>query len=151
MSPIDTVVAMLTNIGDPSVMRSLVADDCTYISLNKNNPDLHKIMPWCGTNLGGDSVIENFGKIFQCWDIMEFNPVEIFGSDDRVAVFGTFKYRSKVQGQIVDSPFAILSKAKDGKVNFIQFMEDTFATSASFKVSGSATYNNFPGTEPIVV
>jgi hypothetical protein len=151
MTPIDTVVTLLTNISDPNVMRSLVAEDATYVSLNQNNPELKKIMPWCGTNLGVSNVIENFGMVLQCWDMLEFKPVEIFGSDERVAIFGTFKYRSKELGQIVNSPFAILSKVKDGKVIYIQFMEDTFATAASFRVKGSATYRNFPNTEAFVV
>jgi hypothetical protein len=151
MTPIDTVVTLLTNISDPNVMRTLVAEDATYVSLNQNNPELKKIMPWCGTNLGVSNVIENFGMVLQCWDMLEFKPVEIFGSDERVAIFGTFKYRSKELGQIVDSPFAILSKVKDGKVTYIQFMEDTFATAASFRVKGSATYLNFPNTEAFVV
>src|ERR1700741_807821 len=151
MTPIETIVKMLTNITDPNIMRSLVADDAIYVSLNQNNPELHKIMPWCGTNHGVSGVIDNFAKILQCWDMLEFNPVEVFGSDERVAIFGTFKYRSKVLNQIVDSPFAILAKVKDGKATYIQFMEDTFATAASFRVKGSATYQNFPNTEAFVV
>ncbi len=151
MTPIDIIVKLLTNIADPNVMRSLVAEDAVYVSLNQNNPDLHKIMPWCGTSHGVSSVVENFGKVMLCWDMLEFNPVEIFGSDERVAIFGTFKYRSKVLGQIVDSPFAILAKVKNEKVTYIQFMEDTFATAASFKVKGSTTYQNFPNSKEFVV
>ena len=151
MTPIETIIKLLTNIADPNVMRALVAQDATYVSLNANNPELHKIMPWCGTNVGVTSVVDNFANILECWEMLEFNPTEIFGSDERVAIFGTFKYRSKVLSHIVDSPFAILAKIKDGKVTYIQFMEDTFATAASFRVSGTATYQNFPNTEAFVV
>src|SRR6266404_5440423 len=115
MTPIETIVKLLTNIADPNVIRSLVAEDATYVSLNYNNPELHKIMPWCGTNRGVLSVAENFAKILECWEMLEFNPADIFGSDERVAIFGSFKYRSKVLNQIVDSPFAIFAKVKGGK------------------------------------
>ena len=151
MTPLETIIKLLTNISDPNVMRSLVAEDATYVSLNYNNPELNKIMPWCGTNRGVSSVVENFAKILECWEMLEFNPGEIFGSDERVAIFGSFKYRSKVLNQIVDSPFAIFAKVKDGKATYIQFMEDTFATAASFRVSGTATYQNFPNTKAFVV
>jgi hypothetical protein len=151
MTPINTIIKLLTNIADPNVMRSLVAEDATYVSLSHNNPELKKIMPWCGTNLGVSSVVDNFAKVLECWEMLEFKPAEILGSDERVAIFGTFKYRSKVLNQIVDSPFAILAKVKDDKVTYIQFMEDTFATAASFRVSGKATYQNFPNTEAFVV
>jgi len=151
MSPIETIIKLLTNISDPNIMRSLVAEDATYVSLNYNNPELKKIMPWCGTNQGVSSVVDNFAKILECWEMLEFNPGEIFGSDERVAIFGSFKYRSRALNQIVNSPFAIFAKVKDGKATYLQFMEDTFATAASFRVSGEATYRNFPNTEAFVV
>ena len=144
MTPIDTVVKLLQNLGDAGVVRSLVHEDATYVSLNYDNPDLHKIMPWCGTNKGVSAVINNLQMIYGCWDVLEFNPGEIFGSDDRVALFGSFKYRSKVVNKIVSSPFAIFARLKDGKISYFQFMEDTFATAASFFDDKTGTYKNFP-------
>ena len=144
MTPIDTVVKLLQNLGDAGVVRSLVHEDATYVSLNYDNPDLHNIMPWCGTNKGVSAVINNLQMIYGCWDVLEFNPGEIFGSDDRVALFGSFKYRSKVVNKIVSSPFAIFAKLKDGKISYFQFMEDTFATAASFFDDKTGTYKNFP-------
>ena len=144
MTPIDTVVKLLQNLGDASVVRSLVHEDATYVSLNYDNPDLHKIMPWCGTNKGVSAVINNLQMIYGCWDVLEFNPGEIFGSDDRVALFGSFKYRSKVVNKIVSSPFAIFAKLNDRKISYFQFMEDTFATAASFFDDKTGTYKNFP-------
>ena len=144
MTPIDTVVKLLQNLGDAGVVRSLVHEDATYVSLNYDNPDLHKIMPWCGTSKGVSAVINNLQMIYGCWDVLEFNPGEIFGSDDRVALFGSFKYRSKVVNKIVSSPFAIFARLKDGKISYFQFMEDTFATAASFFDDKTGTYKNFP-------
>ena len=151
VTPIDTVVKLLTNLADASVIRSLVAEDATYVSLNYNNPNLKKIMPWCGTNLGVSAFVNNLSMVYQCWETLEFNPGEIFGSDDRVAIFGSFKYRSRVLNQVVDSPFAIFSKVKNGKITYLQFMEDTFATAASFYDHSTETYRNFPDSEPITV
>ncbi len=150
-TPIDTVIKLLTNIADPNVIRSLVAEDATYVSLNFNNPELKKIMPWCGTNVGISAFVNNLSMVYQCWETLEFKPTEIFGSDDRVAIFGSFKYRSKVLNQVVDSPFSIFSKVKDGKVTYLQFMEDTFATAASFHDRSTGTYRNFPDSKPITV
>lgn len=151
MTPVDTVVTLLTNFGNPDMIRSLVAEDAIYVSLNQNNPELNKIMPWCGTNKGVAAFINNLAMIQQCWETLEFNPTEIFGSDQRVALFGTFKYRSRALNQIVDSPFAILAKVTDGKITYLQFMEDTFATAASFRVGKAGTYRNFPNTDPIIL
>jgi hypothetical protein len=151
ISPIETVIKLLTNISDANIIRSLVADDATYVSLNYDNPDLKKIMPWCGTNKGVSAFVNNLTMIRECWETIEFNPGEIFGSDERVALFGSFKYRSKVLNKIVNSPFSIFAKVKDGKITYLQFMEDTFATAASFCVGQNATYRNFADAEPIVL
>ena len=53
--------------------------------------------------------------------------------DDKVAVFGRFTYTSTKLRKTVTTPFAIFCKVHDGKVAYMQFMEDTFATSASFR------------------
>ena len=143
-SSTEILTAILEELTDIDHVRSLTTPDVTYVSLNYDNPDLHKIMPWCGTNKGVSAVINNLQMIYGCWDVLEFNPGEIFGSDDRVALFGSFKYRSKVVNKIVSSPFAIFAKLKDGKISYFQFMEDTFATAASFFDDKTGTYKNFP-------
>lgn len=151
MSPIETVVKLLTNISDTNIIRSMVADGATYVSLNNDNPDLKKIMPWCGTSKGVSAFVNNLKMIQECWETVEFNPGEIFGTDERVALFGSFKYRSKVLNKIVNSPFSIFAKVKDGKITYLQFMEDTFATAASFCVEYNGTYRNFANAEPIIL
>ena len=150
-SPIETVVKLLTNLNNEKIIRSVVTEDVTYVSLNYDNPDLKKIMPWCGTNKGVSAMIDNAKMIQDCWETIEFNPAEIFGSDERVALFGSFKYRSKVLNKVVSSPFSVFAKVKDGKVTYIQFMEDTFATAASFCEAQNGTYKNFAGAEAIVL
>jgi hypothetical protein len=63
----------------------------------------------------------------------------IFASDENVAVFGDFRYKSHSLGKTVMSPISILVKVVDGKVTYIQFLEDSYATAASFRKSGSRT------------
>ena len=52
MKPKETVQALLNDIRNPKTVRDLCVQDVTYVSLNYSNPDLHKIMPWCGTGKG---------------------------------------------------------------------------------------------------
>ena len=47
--PNEVVKALLQGIREPGVVEELCAPDVTYVSLNYSNPDLHKLMPWCGT------------------------------------------------------------------------------------------------------
>ena len=61
-----------------------------------------------------------------------------------MAVFGRFTYRSVTLGKAASSPFAILAKVREGQVTFMQFLEDTFATAATFRSGGIATYRSDP-------
>jgi hypothetical protein len=51
----------------------------------------------------------------------------------------------------VSSPFSILVKVVDGKVTYLQYLEDSYATAASFRKDGSWTVQTEPGTEPFRV
>jgi hypothetical protein len=63
----------------------------------------------------------------------------MLASDENVAVFGEFRYRSNSLRKVVSSPFSILVKVVDGKVTYLQFLEDSYATAASFRKDGSWT------------
>jgi hypothetical protein len=54
-------------------------------------------------------------------------------------VFGRFTYRSVSLEQAVTSPFSIHARVRDGKITYMQFMEDTFATARSFRQKGTWT------------
>lgn len=59
-------------------------------------------------------------------------------------MFGRFTYRSTIMKKLVTSPFAVLAKVKEGRCYYLQFMEDTLATSASFKSGGKWTFRSNP-------
>ena len=60
LSPTEIVAAILDNPTDLDHVRSLVTDEVTYVSLNYDNPDLKRIMPWCGTSKGPESIVKTF-------------------------------------------------------------------------------------------
>lgn len=45
-TPIEVVGHWLQNLLDPDVVNSVVAPDATYVSLNTEDAELQKIMPW---------------------------------------------------------------------------------------------------------
>src|SRR5580700_3970976 len=147
ISPIDVVGQWLKNLVDPEVINNLVASDATYVSLNTENAELNKIMPWAGTSFGPQAFLKNLSGMFSRWDNEAFNVTTMFASDENVAVFGNFRYKSKSLGKVVSSPFSILAKVIDGKVTYLQFLEDSYATAASFRAGGSWTVQTEPGAE----
>ena len=142
--PKEIVRTLLDSIQDPRVVAALCAPDVTYVSLNYSNPDLHKIMPWCGTGNGVNAISKTFHDVAKFWDMDSFLPEVIFGEGENVAVFGRFTYTSAKLRKTVTSPFAILCKVRDGKVTYMQFMEDTFCTASSFRSGGTWKFQSDP-------
>jgi hypothetical protein len=146
-SPIEVVEQWLQNLVDPHVVNNLVAPDATYISLNTENAELNKIMPWAGTSYGPQAFLENLGNMFTRWENQAFNVSTMFASDENVAVFGDFRYKSHSLGKVVSSPFSILVKVVEGKVIYLQFLEDSYATASSFRKDGNWLVQTEPAAE----
>jgi len=140
----EVVQALLKGINDPGVVRELCTPDVTYVSLNYSKPDLQKIMPWCGTGHGVDAIIKTFHDVAEFWIVDSFTPEDIVGEDDKVGVFGRFTYTSTKLRKTVTTPFAILFRLTGGKVNYMQFMEDTFCTASSFRSGGKWKFQSDP-------
>src|SRR5271155_3859659 len=100
--------------GSPAARR-LVAEDATYISLNFENPELKRVLPWTGTSSGPEAFISTFTRVATYWTIEAFEISDLFGSAEDVAVLGSFTYRSVSLGQAVRSPFSIHAKVKDAR------------------------------------
>lgn len=144
-SSIEVVGQWLQNLRDPDVVNKIVAPDATYVSLNTEDAELAKILPWAGTSHGPQAFLDNLGQMFTRWENQEFNVTTMFAAEDNVAVFGDFRYKSYSLGKVVSSPFSILVKVVDGKVTYLQFLEDTYATAGSFRKSGSWTVQTEAG------
>lgn len=143
-SPVEVVQAILSDPTNPDNVNALVAPDATYVSLNYDNPELKKIMPWAGTQIGPDAIVSTYSRVLRYWKNEAFEIRDIFASGENVAVFGSFTYRSTTLGKAITSPFSILAKVHDGRVTYMQFMEDTFGTAATFRTGGTATFHSDP-------
>jgi len=129
VSPAKIVQSLLTNPADPELVKSLTTPDVTYVSLNENNPDLKAILPWAGTNKGPETIAGLFKAITETWETKDFEVRDIVEQGDNVAFFGVFTYRGRETGREVTSPFSLFAKLTNGKISYLQFLEDTFATS----------------------
>ena len=149
--PTETVRELLGHATDPAVVHRLVAADATYVSLNFDNADLKRIMPWAGTSKGPQAIVDTYTRVARYWQNLGFAVDELFGSGENVAVFGRFTYRSNTLGREVTSPFSIFAKVRDGLVVHMQFMEDTFATAMTFRAAGTWTIRSDPDGPAIEV
>ena len=143
-SNVEVVKAILDNPTDLKSVKELVAPDATYVSLNYDNPELKRLMPWAGTQTGPEAIVSTYEHVGRFWKNEALDIEEIFESGENVAVFGRFTYRSTTLGRAITSPFAILAKVRGGRVAYMQFMEDTFGTASTFRTGGTATFHADP-------
>ena len=150
-SPVEVVKAILDNPTDLASVRELVAPDATYVALNHDNPELKRIMPWAGTQHGPEAITSTYGRVGRYWANEGFVVEDMIADGATVAVFGRFTYRSTTIGRAVTSPFAILAKVRNGKLTYMQFMEDTFGTAQSFRSGGAATFRANPDGDEVTI
>jgi uncharacterized protein len=151
LSPTEVLSSILKNPTDIDHVRSLVAPDVIYVSLNYENPDLKKIMPWAGTSRGPESIVKTFVDVSRYWQVQSFEPEALFGSETYAAMFGRFTCKSAVLSKVATTPFAVFAKVERSVCTYLQFMEDTFATGASFRSGGTWTFQSNPNGERVVI
>ena len=136
-TPLELVQTLISNPTDIDHVRGLTTADVTYVSLNFDNPELHKVMPWAGTNRGPESIVEAFTGMRRVWETKAFEVRDVLTNDAGVAMFGSFTYKTRTLGKEITSPFALLAKVTDGKISYLHFLEDTFGTASSFRAAGT--------------
>lgn len=137
--PKDVVYAFLVNTSKELVAdasEKLVAHDAAYVSLNFSNPELKKIEPWAGSSQGREVYIYTFSNVGTYWNVDDFQISDLIAEGETVAVFGQFTYTSVYAKHTFTSPFSIKAIVKNGLITYFQFMEDTYASAASFRVGG---------------
>ncbi|MDX0907143.1 nuclear transport factor 2 family protein [Sinorhizobium medicae] len=135
-SPLGVLQSILSNPTDLEFVKQFTTDDFFYVSLNYEHPELKRIMPWAGTNVGTEGLVQTFIDVGRYWTTDNFEIQDSFENKDGAAIFGTFTYTSNVLGKTVTSPFSVLARGENGKLSYVQFMEDTFATVRSFRDGG---------------
>jgi ketosteroid isomerase-like protein len=142
---------VLQNTTNLSVLRQLMTPDAAYVSLNFDNAELKRIMPWTGTHKGPQSLADVFEAIRRYWKTLDFKVTDAIEQGSRVALFGSFTYKSTVTGREITSPFGLLARFEGDKVAYVQFLEDSYGTASSFKTGGATRFHSDPSGKEVVV
>lgn len=122
---------LLSNATNPAVVADLTTADVSYVSLNFDDPDLKKILPWTGTHKGRQAIVDSYTGVQTFWKTIDLKINDTIEQENRVAFFGSFTYESNTTGRRITSPFALLARFEEGKITYLQFLEDTYGTAAS--------------------
>ena len=142
---------LLENTTNLKVLMELMTPDATYVSLNFDNPELKKVMPWADTHKGPQELLEVFTAIRRFWKTLDFKVKDTIEQGDRVALFGSFTYKSNTTGKEITSPFSLLARFEGDKVAYVQFLEDTYGTAGSFKTGGATRFHSDPSGQEVEV
>lgn len=142
---------LLQNTLNLKVLQQLMTPDATYVSLNFDNPELKRIMPWAGTHEGPQELPEVFTALQSFWKTLDFKVTDTIEEGDRVAFFGSFTYKSNTTGKEITSPFSLLARFEGDKVAYIQFLEDSYGTAGSFKTGGATRFHSDPSGKEVEV
>ena len=141
----------LQNTTNLEVLMRLMTPDAIYVSLNFDNPELKKVMPWTGTHKGPEALPEVFAAIQRFWQTLAFKVTDTIEQGSRVAFFGSFTYKSKVTGREITSPFGLLARFEGDKIAYLQFLEDSYGTAGSFKTGGATRFHSDPEGKEVKV
>jgi len=81
---------VLRNTTNLTALKQLMTPDATYVSLNVDNAELKRVMPWAGTHHGPQALPEVFEAIQRCWKTLDFQVTDAVEQGSRVALFGSF-------------------------------------------------------------
>src|ERR1700740_1020153 len=140
---------LLQNTSNLKVLRQRMTPDATYVSLNFDNLELKKVMPWTGTHKGPQELFDVFGAIHRFWKTLDFKVTDTIEQGSRVAFFGSFTYKSNATGKKITSPFGLLARFEGDRVAYIQFLEDSYGTAGSFKTGGATRFHSDPSGKEV--
>jgi ketosteroid isomerase-like protein len=143
------VQELLQNTSNLKVLRQLMAPDATYVSLNFDNPELKKVMPWTATHKGPEALFDVFAAIQRFWKTLDFKVADTIEQGNRVSLFGSFTYKSNATGKEITSPFGLLARFEGDKVDYVQFLEDSYGTAGSFKTGGATRFHSDPSGKEV--
>jgi hypothetical protein len=123
----------------------------TYVSLSFDNPELHKVLPWAGTNRGPQSFVDAFNGIGRVWETKAFEVRDVIANEHSLAMFGSFTYKTRTLGKEIASPFALRARVPGDKISYIQFLEDTFDTASTFRAAGTWRFRGVATGDEVTV
>lgn len=80
-TPLELVQALLSNPTNIELVRSVTTDDVIYVPLNFDNIELHKVLPWAGTNRGPQSIVDVFNGVARVWETKAFEVREVIPNE----------------------------------------------------------------------
>ncbi len=100
-------------------------------------PEMENV-PYAGKCNGIGSVVDIFKRLDDAEENLIHEPTEFIAKEDKVIVFGNFKWRVKATGNEYSSDFVHVMTVKEGKINGFKEYMDTAVRSRAYKAAKAA-------------
>lgn len=112
----------------PDALSEIFADTVQLASMDDRQPGL----AFAQTAATRGDAVRYFSAILEEWEMVEHSPDELFGSGDRVAMFGRCAWRNKQTHKTAQCRIANFWRFSDGKVvEFIDVFDSARAVAAA--------------------
>lgn len=135
-STLTVLQVVLANVMNLQLVQQHTTDDFSFVSLSYFTPEVERVLPSASKSKGAAALVQAFKDVSRYWTVDEFKIEGNFENPNGAAIFGSFTYTSNTLGKTITSPFAVLARGKNGKLSYVQFMEDTYAAVRNFRGSG---------------
>src|SRR5260370_16904193 len=122
-TPLELVQTLLSNPKNIEHVRGLTTEDVAYVSLNFDNPELHKVLPWTGTNRGPQAIVDVFNGIGKVWETKAFEAKDVIANEKSVPMFGSFTYKTRTLVKKITSPFPFPAKLTSTNITYIHSID----------------------------
>jgi ketosteroid isomerase-like protein len=122
--------------GDLSAVDRYFADQPDYVLVAKRNHALTEVLPWTGRQTDRAGIKAAYGKLLAEFEVLDATQDAVIEAGEHVAVFGTFRYRARSTGRVVDSAWAVHAAVRDGAIVSYRFHEDSHAVAAAVAPRG---------------
>lgn len=117
--------------GDLSAVDRCFAETPDYVLVAEHNSALREILPWVGRQTDRKGIKAAYAALLAELEVLDATQDAVVEAGEHVAVFGTFRYRARSTGRIVDTPWSTHAAVRDGAIVSYRFHEDSHAVAAA--------------------
>jgi len=134
---------LLQNSTNPDVVKQHRTPDVTYESLDFDNSDLQKVLPWTGTNKARSAyrTVKGVMTFLKALDLKIAGPSSTKTRRRSLAASPT---KVNATGKEITSPFCLFARFEGDKVASIQFLDYRYGTATSFRPGGRTRFHSEP-------
>lgn len=120
-----------TMAGDLSAVDRYFAEAPDYVLVAEHNDALRETLPWVGRQTDRAGIKAAYGALLAELEVLDATQDAVVEDGERVAAFGTFRYRARSTGRVIDTGWSAHAAVRDDTIVSLRFYEDSHAVATA--------------------